>query len=86
MQRVLGEESACHGVDGEPLGSLPKPRGICLNNRTLWHIRDLPHLLLLLLFSLNVKLCKEFYHGYLPTYRLSYGGNYDMGSSFFFSF
>lgn len=52
----------------------------------LWHLCHLPHSLLLLLFSLDVKLCKEFYHGYLLTYCLSYGGNYDRSSSFFFSF
>jgi len=42
--------------------------------------------LLLSLFSLDVTLCKEFHHGYLPSYCLSYGSNYKMGSSFFFSF
>lgn len=52
----------------------------------LWHLCHLPHLLLLLLFSLNVKLCKEFYCGYLPPYCQSDGGNYDRGRSFFFSF
>lgn len=52
----------------------------------LWHICGLQHLLLLLFFSLDVKLCEEFRHGYLPAYCLSYGGNYEMGSSFLFSF
>lgn len=79
MWRVLGKES-CYGLDGESLGSLPKLCVVFLDNWTTLH------LLLLLLFSLNVKLCKEFYHGYLPTYCLTYGGNYDRGSYFFFSF
>lgn len=52
----------------------------------VWNPCRLPHLLVLLLFSLNVKLCKEFYRVYLPTYCLSYGGNYGRGSSFFFFF
>lgn len=52
MQRILGEESACHGMDGGHLGSLPKPWVICLNNRTtLAHTRSPTLIAAVIIFS-----------------------------------